>query len=540
MPIASGLNPHYDVLVIGGGVHGAALALEATRLDYRVLLVEKRDFCSQTSANSLKVIHGGLRYLQSLDLRRSRESAREQHRLLKRAPHLVQPLPCLMATERSLTRGRLAMSLGLWFYDTLVCHGLPNRSRAGLLSVEEAGRLCSHCLTEHATGAVLWHDAQVRDSERLVLTYLRTAETAGAHIRNYVAATHVERGKPVSVALRDEFSGETIGVTADVVIDSGSFIDPYPSWTRAVNLVVDRDIGRYAFGMRLRGRPSDGRRLYFATPLDGSTIIGTWYFRDRKDSADNLDEAELNQCLSDVDRLLPGFGVTVDDVTRVHLGRLPVEDPSDPLSLLERPVIRPARDDERVVSVTGVKYTSAGPTARKALRVAGLAGAGRTVKELPWYGMTDSPARVESAIAALFAAREEQGVDMAPAVRRLGRQYGSVGGAIAELASRLPGGFEPIPGCDGIRAEIDYCVEHEHCRTAADFLLRRSGIGALGPPPAEVVEYCVTTMARCFDWPASRIRTEKEDLKRELSLPLAGESGAANADLPTNEGEHRT
>ncbi|HSH41433.1 MAG TPA: FAD-dependent oxidoreductase [Arenicellales bacterium] len=511
MPESRKLSGRFDLAVIGGGVHGAAAALEATRLGWKVLLVERSDFCSGTSANSLRIIHGGLRYLQSASIRRSRESAREQHRLLESAPQMVRPLDCLMGTDASLARGRAAMAIGLWFYDRIVCLGLSDRTPGRLLPAAEAGRLAGVDVFRHCTGAAQWRDARVVDSERLVLAYLLTAEREGACILNHTAVVDVSPGTPATLEIRDAFSGETRTVQADQVIDTAAFIEPHRYWSRAVNLVLDKRVSDYALGLKLGGADREAGRLFFATPLGGRTAVGTWYFPDRADSPEQLAPAELDRCLSDVRELLPDLDLRDSDVSRVHLGRLPVRDPSDPLSLLDKPVIRSLSRDGRIVGVTGVKFTTAHPTAVKALRKAGLASGREPRQTIPWYGTGLPLDTIERRVRNRLAEAGQAALSDIVA-RRLSRQYGSAAAAIAKLAVEIPRGCERIPECDGLRAEIDYCIDNEHCRTLSDFLVRRSGIGSLARPPAAAVEYCAGVMADRFGWDAGRVAAEIDHL----------------------------
>lgn len=514
------LSGRFDVAVIGGGVHGAAAALEAVRRGCRVLLVERGDFAAATSANSLRIIHGGLRYLQSADLRRSRESAGEQRELLATAPHLVAPLPCLMATGRSLKRGRLAMRLGLWFYDHGICAGLPRRSGGRLVTTAEANRRVGMSLFDGFSGAALWHEARVTDAERLVLTYLKTAERAGAVVLNYTEAAGVAPGEPNTLEMRDLATGRSHEARADAVIDTASLLAPHRYWARAANLVLARPFPDCAVGMNLEGRAGEAGRLLFAVPLAGRLAVGTWYFEDRPDAGPGLSPAELEVCLADARRILPGLDLQQEDVARIHVGRLPVRGAADPLSLLERPVIRPVAGGRRIVTVTGVKYTTARPTARKALRQAGLGGAPR-VETRPWYGGGLPPDMVKRTVGARFADHGEDS-EAAPVIERLCRQYGDVAVAIAELAAVRSGGFERIPGGDGIRAEIDYCIEHEHCRTLADFLLRRSGLGAAGTPPRATIDYCAAVMAERLGWGDDRVDDEVAATRASYPLPPSG------------------
>lgn len=510
MSALADLKPRYDVVVVGGGVHGAAAALEAAVPGREVLLLERNDFCSGTSANSLKIIHGGLRYLQSLDFRRSRESAREQARLLRRAPHLVEPMACLIGVEPSVARGPLVMGLGLWLYDNVVRLGLPGHPHGRLLTLEQARRMAGGNFFTGCTGAALWYDARVRDTERLVLTYLKTAERAGARIVNYAAVEQIDHGGEIALTVRDVATGETTVLEAGAVLDTASFAAPHPHWARAVNLVVGRRLLDCALGLRL---PGGAGRLLFAAPAGNATIVGTWYFEDAAPAAGGLRREELQRCLGDIRVLYPEAALSAQDVAAVHLGRLPVRDPGRPLSLLEKPVVRAVAGDSRVLSVTGVKYTTAGPTARMALERAGLAGGapGDNDASAPWYGAAASPEAVSRAVRERLAPRldEPGGGDV---VERLCRQYGAVAVDIAEAAMSRPDGVERIPGCDAINAEIGYCIEHEYCRTVADFVLRRSGLGALGAPPPQAARYCAEVMARHFGWTPARVERELRDL----------------------------
>lgn len=510
MSALADLKPRYDVVVVGGGVHGAAAALEAAELGREVLLLERDDFCSGTSANSLKIIHGGLRYLQTMDLRRSRESAREQARLLHRAPHLVEPMACLIGTEPSIARGRLAMGLGLWLYDNVVRLGLPGHPHGRLLTLEQARGMAGRNCFDGCTGAALWYDARVRDTERLVLTYLKTAERAGARLVNYVCVDRVDHDGEVTLTVRDVDTGETATVAAGAVLDTASFAAPHPHWARAVNLVLGRRLLDCAVGLRL---PDGAGRLLFATPAGDATIVGTWYFADTGPAPGGLRREEMQRCLADIRALFPGADLSEQDVAAVHLGRLPVRDSRRPLSLLEKPVVRAVAGDSRVLSVTGVKYTTAGLTARKALECAGLAGTAPRESDgrAPWYGAAPAPGEVGRVVRERLAPRLKEPGGGA-VVERLCRQYGAVAIDIAEAAMTRPDGVERIPGCDAINAEIGYCIEHEYCRTVGDFLLRRSGLGALGAPPPQAARYCAGVMARHFGWTPARVERELRDL----------------------------
>lgn len=176
----------FDVLVVGGGIHGALAVWDATLRGLSAALIERSDFGSATSQNSLKIIHGGLRYLQDGNPFRIRTMARERTTWMRIAPHLVHPLTCLMPTREKLSRSRLAMGVALAVNDLLsfdrnrsmdVGKHLPAGS---VIPRQELSRLLPGYPLNDSTGAAVWHDAQIHNSERLLLEFLLSADREGA------------------------------------------------------------------------------------------------------------------------------------------------------------------------------------------------------------------------------------------------------------------------------------------------------------------------------------------------------------------------
>ncbi len=185
-------NQPFDLLVIGGGIYGAALAREAATRGLKTALVEQADFCSGSSANSLKIIHGGLRYLQQADLPRVFESIRERSILLQTAPHLVSPMPCLMPTRGLAMKSRPVMAAGMLANDILSCR--RNRRLDPLRRIPNGGTLSRREILEIApslrdtpvTGAARWVDGLAYDTERLVVGMIKAAAAAGTVVANHV------------------------------------------------------------------------------------------------------------------------------------------------------------------------------------------------------------------------------------------------------------------------------------------------------------------------------------------------------------------
>ncbi len=192
--LAALASRQHDLIVVGGGIYGAAAAWDAAQRGLAVGLVEREDFGSGASWNSLKTIHGGMRYLQKGRLGRLRESARERRTLLAIAPRLVRPLALVVPTYGHGVTGREALALGLLLNDLLTRdrnHGLPPAQQipaARTVSAAAALRLLPGLARPHLTGAALWHDAQATSTERLTLAFVQAAASAGALCANHAEA----------------------------------------------------------------------------------------------------------------------------------------------------------------------------------------------------------------------------------------------------------------------------------------------------------------------------------------------------------------
>jgi glycerol-3-phosphate dehydrogenase len=281
----------HDLLVVGGGIHGAAAAWDAAQRGLAVALVEAGDFGSGTSWNSLKTIHGGLRHLQRADLASLRESTRERAALMRIAPELVRPLPFLLPLYGHGLRGREAMAAALLAADLLSTgrnDGLPPSHRiprSRVLSPKEVRERAPGVEAGGLTGGAWWTDAQVQSSERLLFGFLHAAADAGTALANRVEVAGLIRkdGRVAGATARDREGNATLEVRSRMVLNAaGPWSDalaasagiarkPAPM-LRAVNLVLRRRlVDREALGGR-----GDGRYL-FLVPWSDRSILGTGY-----------------------------------------------------------------------------------------------------------------------------------------------------------------------------------------------------------------------------------------------------------------------
>jgi len=509
------LHNHYDVAVIGGGVHGAAMAWEASLTGANVCLLERDDFGAETSANSLKIIHGGLRYLQHLDVVRTREYAAEQARLMSWFPHLVTPLQCVMPTYSDWRRGRTAMRIGIALYGLL--SGPRCLPRGAVWSKHLASERIEGGWQEDMTGAATWYDAQVYNSERLVLSYALSARSQGADIYNHMEVTNASnRLDRVELELTDRLDNSTYGLTASYVIDAaGGTGEVIPqsvpqAYSRAVNLVFSGSGFEMAQGLRLPGSDQfGGGRLLFLVPWRGTTMTGTWYFPDRKQAV--ISRNELEACLDDLQMAAPELHWSETNLSMVHVGRLPLTVSGD--RLLEKPVVSIDPDRPRVTRVIGVKYSNARLLAQKV--VTGLFGA-KALAERKCYGaeFTDWQAFKSSA-------QNRWASELGDStVTRLLANYGSNLDPV--MAVGPSGGLKArVADSDLLVDEIAFVCQNEHAFTVAD-VLRRTGMGDRAKPEPALIEVCAHALAQRYGWDTQKISGEIVDVSKRYQRVVDG------------------
>jgi glycerol-3-phosphate dehydrogenase len=459
----------HDVVIVGGGIHGAALAWEAASRGLSAALVEANDFGGGASWNSLKTIHGGLRHLQRLDLAGLRESARERRALLTIAPELVRPLAFLAPTQGFGARGRLALGAGLAAAD-LVSRDLTRADAGRILPRSRtvgrrdvAARVPALAGAE-VTGAGLWWDAQVDSSERLVLAFLHAAADAGAVVVNRMEANGILHGGEVvhGITAHDALNGNTVEVLGRTVVNAGGrggddlvraagIERPAAPMLRAVNLVLRRAIvGDAAVGSR------EGGRYLFAVPWRDRTIIGTGYGPEAAAVRDLALEF-----LADAARAFPWAGLRTDDVALVHAGLVPAKGRRAALVTRSR-VIDHEMDDgvPGIFSLVAAKYTTARAVAERAV-------------DMIQERLERPPAPSRTSVTLLPAARLPEGP---------------------------------------LKERVRRAVQEEMAHSLADVVLRRLDLGTAGEPAVEDVETVAGVLFHELGWDMGRLSAERADL----------------------------
>lgn len=276
-PALAELAPRYDLVIVGGGITGAGILVEAARAGARVLLLEQGDFASGTSSGSSKLVHGGLRYLKSGQWALTLESVRERQRLLREAPDLVEVQPFVMPIYRGARPGKAAMRLGLWLYDRMA-----GERKSRWVEADEALRLEPGLGRDGLLGAMVYEDARTHDA-RLVMSLVVEAGNAGAAARNYTRVDALLRagGRVRGVAV-SEPGGTSREIEAGLVIDAtgaaagrlqGDGAAPKLRPLRGSHWIFPRERlpVRHAVSWL---HPRD-RRPVFAYPWEGATLYGT-------------------------------------------------------------------------------------------------------------------------------------------------------------------------------------------------------------------------------------------------------------------------
>lgn len=384
----------FDLIVVGGGIYGAFMALEATGAGLRTLLLERGDFGGGASGSSLRIAHGGLRYLQSLDLERFRRSVREREWLRATFPHLVQAMGCLMPLYgRGLKRpGILRVALrandfGVRHYARIPGAGSWPRGR--VLDPRMTRELYPSVPGGELEGAAFWYDGRIRSAPRLLMEVLRWSCGMGAEALNYleVLEVQVRGGKVRGVLGRDRLGGRDLTFRAPLVVNAAG--ESVARLAATAGLAApDLFHPTLAFNVLLRRAPLCGEALAvtppdgsaptsFMVPLNGRILAGTWHGAAptpdpgaRSGSVTLPRETDIADFLDRLNRAAPALNARREDVVRIFPGLLPGG--SDGAILPRRhPIVieHGARGEAAgLFSVSGVKYTTARYVAAQTVR----------------------------------------------------------------------------------------------------------------------------------------------------------------------------
>ena len=508
----------YDVIIIGGGINGAATAASVAARGYRTLVLEQDDFASGTTSASTKLIHGGLRYLETGDARLVHESLQSRERLLRERPHLVRPMGFILPVYEGDPRPPWYIRSGLALYDLLSPRKVSPWHSS--FSERELQRFEPSVSTDNLKAAFLYHDAQVWSPERLTLEYLAEARASGADLRNHSAVDYiiVDGGQARGVDFHDVLTGRrstasgrlvinAAGPWVDAVLDAtGRSLKRRIGGTRGSHLVVDLN-GRGPRHAVLASAKSDARPM-FVTPWLDHHIIGTTDVRDDEDPSDVRAAGwEIDYLVAEAARVLPGLGIEHRNVLYAYSGVRPLTRAGEGVfegAISRRSIIadHAAEGVQRLVSVVGGKLTTA-------------AELGRNVAEAVAQQIGRPRAR---GIAALPETPTSRTVFLPPETQEhLRTVYGPRVPEVAAYAASDASLAQPISMVHrDIGAQVAYAVDHEGARTVADVLLRRTAVGLTKDLGRSAARPTAAIMARRLGWSEAEQQQAVRDYFVEL------------------------
>jgi glycerol-3-phosphate dehydrogenase len=533
----------FDVVVIGGGITGAGVALDAASRGYSVALVEREDFAFGTSSRSSKLVHGGLRYLQNFDLGLVREALLERGLMTNLAPHLVRPLPLLVPGFDGKRPDRLT-GVGLNMYDVMATDRLRRRGRQSeewspdrhrMISAEEVIELLPALANRNPSGAYLFYDCQT-DDVRLVLTVLGEAERFGAVIANRCAVLGLieENGRAAGVTVEDCAGGGEFDIHADNVVNAtGVWADrirgdelhneaevPQIRPSRGTHVTLSQERVPINAGAIV---PAGSGRSIFALPWLGRTLVGTTD-NDYDGTLDHIapDPADIDYLLAACNDFF-GDSLTPADLTGAYAGVRPLISTGDPKKSVD--ISRKAELYETssgLVTITGGKLT----TWRRMAKMA--------VDRIVEREGRDAPCRTHEIQLGQPAEPEDLpavvGVDDAT-LALLAHRYGYAAREVLAVAEERPElAHRIVPDLPDLLAEAPFSVRHEQAATLADVLLRRTRLGLLEArtlvDPTGPARAVAEAMAPELGWDPARVDGEVErwlEVAREegIAMPVA-------------------
>ncbi|MBX7058060.1 MAG: glycerol-3-phosphate dehydrogenase/oxidase [Leptospirales bacterium] len=562
------LDQEFDVVIVGGGITGIAIARECAVRSLKTCLLEKNDFANATSAGTSKLIHGGFRYLQNYEFGLVRESLAERRILGCAAPHLVMPLPLLFPMYADSKPGRLLIQLGMYFYDTLAFDrnwGVPKDKRIPRhrwLSADEVARLEPTVPMEGLRGAFLFHDYKSLFPERLAMDWAMTAARDGALLYNHAevfafdVARNLDRKRLRAVEFRDTLTNKKYKVRGKLFVNAtGPWMDlvlgmveetPETSLSRSTGIHFLSD-SFLKSGHGILFRTPSGRH-FFSVPWNRFALTGPtdMSYQDHPDRVAPRAE-EVQQLFGDVNETLSGA-----PLEKKHIRFIPIG--IRPLVFSGKSTYRASRKSEiydhtdhgfdGFLSVAGGKWTTSRrlgeDVVHHLLQRPELASRRSVRAHTRNKALISAPAFGASAEEYIETAlRRHSTPRLAPEVHRhLITTYGVRHEALLELIRENPKLGERISqgaGVFDVMAEIDFAVLNESALTLKDIVCRRLLMGSFGQPEERALGRIADRAARLLSWKSARKQKELRAVREFYKNRMAALSA-----LPSSNGRKST
>jgi glycerol-3-phosphate dehydrogenase len=538
----------FDILVIGGGIYGASVCWDASSRGLSTALIEREDFGSATSAASLKIIHGGLRYLQTGNLYLMQLMKREQRTWLRIAPHLVQPISCWVPTYNKFTRSKPAFQFALAVnnfidgYGNLFTGSEVKLGYGRITTKREILTTFPGIRPDGITSGCVWTEAYMESPSRLLISILKSAASSGAVLANYVEAVSLleSKGRVWGIKAQDNLTGQVFEIRARLVINcAGGWVDDIlrsletniktPPWFNrsiAFNLVTLKKIPGNSL-MGFSSRPvvdSNGSRgmgpLLFALNWGKYTIFGTKHFVNRIGvDREPVPERIVQEFIDEINSGYPSAELKLDDIIDVMWGYLPMvknQKESNEVKLVRDIQVIDHESQggiQGLMTVVGVRYTLARFIAERTLDLAVRKLHKDTLKcqtsQQPIYGNDISEPNKASTF-----------TDNLPldniTFERLLHIYGAGYKQILEIVEHDRSTLSVIEGNQpAIHAEIIHAIRNEMAYTLSDIVRRRTGLAPVGDLSEVEILTCAKVMGDELNWNANQRQQAIEKFRSE-------------------------
>lgn len=527
-------NEHYDLIVIGGGITGSGIALDASKRGMKVALVEMQDFAAGTSSRSTKLVHGGLRYLKQFEVKMVAEVGKEREIVYENGPHVTTPEWMLLPMHKGGTFGKFSTSIGLKVYDYLA--GVKRSERRTMLSVSDTLTKEPLVKKQGLKGGGYYVEYRTDDA-RLTIEVMKEAIAHGATSINYTKSQRFiyDNKKVVGIEAEDLLTNETYEIRGTKVVNAaGPWVDDvrhkdYSTnnkqlrLTKGVHLVIDQS--KFPLRQAVYFDTPDGR-MVFAIPRDGKAYVGTTDTIFDKDKAHPyMTSEDRDYIMNAIHFMFPDVNITNDDVESSWAGVRPLifEKGKDPSEISRKDEIWEA--ESGLITIAGGKltgYRKMGETvvdlvAKRLKEEAKRKFPESATKHMPISGghvggSKNFPAFVDEKAkeAVRYGLSEEEG-------RKLATMYGSNVDQLFKLAHAYTGtsGDKEVPA--SLYAQLLYSIQEEMTVTPVDFFIRRTG--ALFFDRAWVVKWhepVIEMMDGLLNWTSEQKEKFTNDLKVEL------------------------
>ncbi|MCU0430796.1 MAG: glycerol-3-phosphate dehydrogenase/oxidase [Cytophagaceae bacterium] len=498
-------NQTWDLCIIGGGITGAGILLDAVSRGMSVLLLEQHDFASGTSGKSTKLIHGGLRYLKNLEFGLVREVGRERAIVYKNAPHITRPEPLLLPLVKGGSLTPFSASIGLWLYDWLA--GVSKKERRRMIRKASVMALEPGLDEKQIIGGA-WYYEYRTDDARLTLALIRKAVQLGGLALPYARVESIHSNQGFQLLVKDQYGDHSVPIFAKHLINaSGPWMDGVVKLqepqaaeklllSQGIHVVVDAS--RLPIGQAMYFDTPD-KRMIFTIPREGKVYIGTTEHITTLQAAEQTKIEHAQYLLQCVNHLFPSYALQLSDIESVWAGVRPLI-----LQKGKKPGEVSRKDelflhDSGMVSIAGGKLTGYRKMAQKAVDVIAHRMGIKKSCSTDTIRLFDSDwnaEQVDAKASSFVEKATRMGVPEKVAFR-WAWSYGAEANQLLEEFLRT----KEISGNSWLKAEIYFSVTHEYLLSTMDFLIRRTSVFYFDKSLADQIKMEVhALLSECLGW----------------------------------------